>query len=53
VDGDGLWLRGEVLRPDGTQVITGERRGAAADGVAMGTDLAAELLGRAGPGFFD
>jgi hydroxymethylbilane synthase len=53
VDGDGLWLRGEVLRPDGTQVITGERRGAASDGAAMGTDLAAELLGRAGPGFFD
>ncbi|MEN9851569.1 MAG: hypothetical protein RL128_1732, partial [Pseudomonadota bacterium] len=25
----------------------------AADGVAMGTDLAAELLGSAGPGFFD
>jgi hydroxymethylbilane synthase len=42
-----------VLRPDGTQVITGERRGAASDGAAMGTDLAAELLGRAGPGFFD
>lgn len=52
LDGDDLWLRGEVLRPDGTQVITGERRGAASDGAAMGTDLAAELLGRAGPGFF-
>jgi hydroxymethylbilane synthase len=53
LDGDSLWLRGEVLRPDGTQVITGARRGAATDGAAMGTDLAAELLGRAGPGFFD
>ena len=53
LDAGSLWLRGEVLRPDGTQVITGERRGAAADGAAMGTDLAAELLGRAGPGFFD
>lgn len=52
LDGDGLWLRGEVLRPDGTQVITGERRGLAADGAAMGTDLAAELLTRAGAGFF-
>ncbi|MEY5038005.1 MAG: hypothetical protein RL472_1111 [Pseudomonadota bacterium] len=52
LDGDSLWLRGEVLRPDGTQVITGERRGLAADGAAMGTDLAAELLTRAGPGFF-
>lgn len=52
LDGDSLWLRGEVLRPDGTQVITGERRGLATDGAAMGTDLAAELLTRAGPGFF-
>ena len=53
LEGDQLWLRGEVLRPDGTRVITGERRGAAGDGAAMGTELAAELLGRAGPGFFD
>lgn len=52
LEGDSLWLRGEVLRPDGSKVITGERRGAAGDGAAMGTDLAAELLTRAGPGFF-
>ncbi|NEY90876.1 hydroxymethylbilane synthase [Tabrizicola oligotrophica] len=52
LEGDKLWLRGEVLRPDGTQVITGERRGLATDGAAMGTELAAELLTRAGPGFF-
>ena len=52
LDGDSLWLRGEVLRPDGTWVITGERRGLATDGAALGTDLAAELLTRAGPGFF-
>ncbi|MBM3615831.1 MAG: hydroxymethylbilane synthase [Alphaproteobacteria bacterium] len=52
LDGDSLWLRGEVLRPDGSKVITGERRGAAGDGAVMGTDLAAELLTRAGPGFF-
>lgn len=52
LEGESLWLRGEVLRPDGTQVITGERRGLAKDGAAMGTDLAAELLTRAGPGFF-
>ena len=53
LDGNDLWLRGEVLRPDGTRVITGERRGAALDGTAMGTDLADELLGSAGPGFFN
>lgn len=53
LEGDGLWLRGEVLRPDGTKVIKGERRGPISDGAAMGTDLAADLLGQAGPGFFD
>ena len=49
---NGLWLRGEILRPDGTRAITGERRGAVSDGAAMGEDLARELLGKAGPGFF-
>lgn len=53
LEGDRLWLRGEILRPDGTRVLTGEARGPAGDGAAMGRDLAAELLGRAGPGFFD
>ena len=48
----GLWLRGEILRPDGTQAIAGERRGAVADGAALGEDLAQELLGKAGSGFF-
>ena len=52
IDGDQIWLRGEILRPDGTKVIAGEVRGPVVDGVALGTDLAAELLGRAGPGFF-
>ena len=53
MEAGGLWLRGEILRPDGTRVLTGERRGAQGDGAAMGADLADELLGRAGPGFFD
>lgn len=52
LDGDQVWLRGEILRPDGSKVITGQLRGAVADGAGLGTDLAAELLGRAGPGFF-
>ncbi|WP_435164304.1 hydroxymethylbilane synthase [Falsirhodobacter sp. 1013] len=51
VDG-GLWLRGEILRPDGTEVLAGERRGPVADGEAMGEDLARDLLSRAGDGFF-
>ena len=52
IDGDQIWLRGEILRPDGTKVIAGEVRGAVVDGAALGTELGAELLGRAGPGFF-
>ncbi|MDB5660264.1 MAG: hydroxymethylbilane synthase [Cypionkella sp.] len=52
LDGDQLWLRGEILRPDGSQVITGEIRGGVAQGVEMGQALADDLLGRAGPGFF-
>lgn len=46
-----MWLRGEILRPDGTEAIAGERRGSVADGAALGRDLAQELLGRAPAGF--
>lgn len=52
IEGGELWLRGEILRPDGSASVTGERRGAVADGTVIGTALADELLGRAGPGFF-
>jgi hydroxymethylbilane synthase len=52
LEGDDLWLRGEILRPDGSRVITGQRRGASADGAALGRDLAEELLAQAGAGFF-
>jgi hydroxymethylbilane synthase len=48
-----LGLRGEILRPDGSACLEGRRHGPIADAPAMGADLAAELLGRAGPGFFD
>jgi hydroxymethylbilane synthase len=50
--GSTLRLRGEILRPDGTEVIAGERSGPAADAAAMGRGLAAELLGKAPPDFF-
>ena len=52
IEGDGLWLRGEILRPDGSESITGERRGGVAEAAALGRDLAEELLGRAPAGFF-
>lgn len=53
LQGDRLHLRGEILRPDGTQVISGERQGDARDGAAMGDDLAQELRARAPADFFD
>ncbi len=52
LDGDRLALVGEILRTDGSQVIGGRRKGTISDGPEMGRDLAAELLGQAGPGFF-
>ena len=53
LDGDTLTLRGEVLRPDGSEVIKGMRAGPIATGADMGRDLAQELLASAGPDFFD
>lgn len=52
-DDNGLWLRGEILRPDGSEVITGERRCAVSDAIEAGQDLARELLAQAPRGFFD
>lgn len=53
LEGGALWLRGEIVRPDGSQVLAGERRGPVGDGAALGTDLARELRGRAPKDFFD
>ena len=52
LQGSTLRLRGEILRPDGSEVIRGELGGPAADGAAIGRDLAARLLGQAAPDFF-
>jgi len=51
--GEGLRLRGEILRPDGSECLTHEALGLAGDGPALGAAVAATLRGRAGPGFFD
>ena len=53
LQGDQLRLRGEILKPDGSQSLVGERLGAVADGAAMGVDLAKELLAKGGASFFD
>lgn len=52
LDGDRLRFRGEILRPDGSEALTHEGAGLAADAEAMGAEAAAVLRGRAGPGFF-
>ena len=51
IDGADLWLRGEILRPEGTEALADAIRGPAADGADLGRALARRLLDRAGPGF--
>ncbi|RVT87384.1 hydroxymethylbilane synthase [Rhodobacteraceae bacterium CCMM004] len=53
LDGGTVHLRGEILRTDGTQALSGGRSGPMEDGPALGRDLARELLDRAGDDFFD
>jgi hydroxymethylbilane synthase len=52
IEGDQLWLRGEILRPDGSEAIDGEARGSVGDAVDLGQDLARRLLAQAPPAFF-
>ena len=53
LDGGDLFLRGEVLRPDGSESISDEIRCPIEDGAEAGRTLAQNLLDRAGDGFFD
>ncbi len=53
LEGNELWLRGEILRPDGSEALADDIRGPITDGPAMGRALAQRLLGRAPRGFFD
>lgn len=52
LDGGMIRLRGEVLRPDGSEAINDDLTGAIADGADMGRDMARKLLAQAGPAFF-
>ena len=47
----GLHLRGLIAKPDGSELIFGERLGAASEAEALGHELGHELLRRGGPGF--
>ena len=53
LDGTTLRLRGEVLRPDGSEAIADDATCAVEDGARLGHEMALKLLERAGPGFFD
>lgn len=53
LEGAEVWLRGEILRPDGSEAIADEGRAPVADAAALGQDLARRLLDRAPKGFFD
>ena len=53
LNGSTLRLRGEVLRPDGSEVINDDITGSVEDGPEMGWIMAQKLLSQAAPGFFD
>ena len=53
LQGDRLSLRAQILREDGSESLETQREGSAVDAAVMGRDAGEELLGRAGPGFFD
>lgn len=53
LDGTSLRLRGQVLRPDGSDAISEDETCPIADGAELGRDMAKRMLDAAGPGFFD
>ena len=53
LDGGDVYLRGEVLRPDGSEAISDAMRCPIEDGVQAGREMAHKMLAQAGPNFFD
>ncbi len=53
LEGGTLRLRGEILRPDGSEVIFDDVTVPVQDGAAAGLDMARRMRARAGDGFFD
>ena len=53
ISDDNMRLRGEILRPDGSECLSHELHGEVGDGEEMGKRLAGILLENAGPRFFD
>jgi hydroxymethylbilane synthase len=53
LSGGTLRLRGEILRPDGSECLSDDQSAAIEDGAELGRVMAAKLLAQAGDGFFD
>ncbi len=53
INGAMIRLRGEILRPDGSRVLSDYREAPVEDGAELGRAMAAHLLSEAGPDFFD
>lgn len=53
LEGNDIWLRGEVLRPDGSEAIEDSVRCPIEDGAAAGREMALKMLEQAGEEFFD
>ncbi|MEL6205947.1 MAG: hydroxymethylbilane synthase [Pseudomonadota bacterium] len=53
IDGGSLRLRGEILRPDGSECLDDAESAPVEDAAEMGRALGARLLARAPEGFFD
>lgn len=53
LEGGEIHLRGEVLRPDGSEAIDDALRCPVEDGAQAGREMAQKLLSEAGEGFFD
>ena len=53
LDGGQIRLRGEILRPDGSEMLDDHGTAPIEDGAALGHEIAARLLQRAPQGFFD
>jgi len=53
LDGGQIRLRGEILRPDGSEMLDDHGTAPIEDGAALGQEIAARLLERAPQDFFD
>ncbi|REC57883.1 hydroxymethylbilane synthase [Rhodosalinus sediminis] len=53
VEGGTIRLRGEILRPDGSECLSDDATAPVEDGPALGREMAEKLLAQGGPGFFD